>query len=84
MHVQKKYFNEIVPAHNHQLSFNPWFWTKEPIRPGRKRIVKIKYDAGSPGVFHKTIKVFYNRTGSPAQLEIRWEVQSPVGEGEDK
>lgn len=51
-------------------------WTERPIRPGRKGIVKIKYDAGSPGVFHKTVEVFYNGKGSPAHLVIQGEVQS--------
>jgi hypothetical protein len=49
-------------------------WVKEPLRPGGKRELKIKYDASYPGVFHKTIEVYYNGTDSPAKLEIEGEV----------
>ena len=35
-------------------------WTKKPIKPGGTGEIKIKYDADFPGVFHKTIKVYYN------------------------
>lgn len=37
----------------------------------------IKYDADSPGVFHKTIKVHYNGKNSPVQLSIRGQVEYP-------
>lgn len=52
-------------------------WPKEPVRPGEKGIIKIKYDAAFPGVFHKTVEVFYNGAGSPANLEIKGEVEYP-------
>jgi len=52
-------------------------WSKEPIRPGGKGTIKIKYDAAFPGVFHKTVEVFYNGSGSPAKLEIKGEVEYP-------
>lgn len=52
-------------------------WSKEPIRPGKKGQIKIKYDAAYPGVFHKTVKVFYNGEGSPISLEIKGEVEYP-------
>ena len=52
-------------------------WSKEPIRPGGKGQIKIKYDAAFPGVFHKSIAVFYNGGGSPDSLEIKGEVESP-------
>ena len=52
-------------------------WPKEPISPGGKGIIKIKYDAAFPGVFHKTVEVFYNGAGSPDSLEIRGEVEYP-------
>lgn len=45
-------------------------WTKEPILPGKKGLLKIKYDAAFPGVFRKTIDVTYNGSGSPVSLEI--------------
>jgi len=52
-------------------------WTKEPIRPGKKGLLKIKYDAAFPGVFHKTVEVTYNGPGSPVSLEITGEVEYP-------
>lgn len=52
-------------------------WSKSPIRPGEKGLIKIKYDASYPGVFHKSIEVFYNGTGSPDSLEIKGEVEYP-------
>jgi hypothetical protein len=52
-------------------------WPKEPILPGKKELIKINYDAGFPGVFHKTISVIYNGTGSPIELEIKGEVEYP-------
>lgn len=52
-------------------------WPREPIRPGEKGQIKIKYDAAFPGVFHKTITVFYNGSASPHNLEIKGEVEYP-------
>ena len=52
-------------------------WTKDPIRIGKKGELKIKYDAAYPGMFHKTIEVFYNGPDSPAILEIKGEVDYP-------
>lgn len=52
-------------------------WPKEPIRPGEKGMIKIKYDAAFPGTFHKTVEVFYNGLGSPDSLEIKGEVEYP-------
>jgi hypothetical protein len=54
-------------------------WPKEPIRPGRKGQLTIKYDAAFPGVFHKTIDIVYNGVGSPYQLEIVGNVDYPEG-----
>lgn len=52
-------------------------WTRKPILPGEKGWLKIKYDAAFPGVFHKTVEVIYNGTGSPVNLEINGEVEYP-------
>ncbi|MCK9641547.1 MAG: DUF1573 domain-containing protein [Prolixibacteraceae bacterium] len=52
-------------------------WPRKPILPGEKGLLKIKYDAAFPGVFHKTVEVIYNGTGSPASLEINGEVEYP-------
>ena len=50
-------------------------WTKVPIKPAGKGNIKIKYDAAFPGVFHKTIVVYYNGPDSPSELEISGEVE---------
>lgn len=52
-------------------------WPKSPIRPNEKGLIKIKYDAAFPGMFHKTVEIFYNGTGSPDSLEIKGEVEYP-------
>jgi hypothetical protein len=52
-------------------------WSKEPIRPGGKGQIKIKYDAEFPGMFHKTVEILYNGIGSPDSLEIKGEVEYP-------
>jgi hypothetical protein len=52
-------------------------WTKAPIRPGKKGVLKIKYDATFPGIFQKTVEVTYNGPGSPISLEINGEVEYP-------
>lgn len=52
-------------------------WTKKPIKPGNNGEIKIKYDAASPGVFHKTISVYYNGKDSPKRLTIKGEVAYP-------
>lgn len=52
-------------------------WPLKPLKPGSKGEIKIKYDAASPGVFHKEIKVHYNGSGSPAILRIKGQVEYP-------
>jgi hypothetical protein len=52
-------------------------WTKEPVKPGKSGQIMIKYDADSPGIFHKTIKVHYNGKDSPAILKIKGQVTYP-------
>lgn len=52
-------------------------WSKTPIRPGDKGLVKIKFDAVFPGVFHKSVVVFYNGPNSPDSLEIKGKVEYP-------
>jgi len=52
-------------------------WPKEPIRPGRRGQITIKYDAAYPGAFHKTVEVIYNGLESPFSLEIKGEVEYP-------
>jgi hypothetical protein len=52
-------------------------WVKKPIPPGKKSEIKINYDTSYPGVFNKTITVFYNGIESPQTLTIKGSVQYP-------
>ncbi len=53
-------------------------WPKKPLAPGKKGEIKIKYDADFPGVFQKTITVYYNGKDSPAVLKISGKVSFPA------
>jgi hypothetical protein len=50
-------------------------WTKNPVNPGNKGVIKIKYDSEFPGAFHKTITVYYNGEASPETLSVRGQVE---------
>ncbi len=52
-------------------------WIHEPIKPGSRAFIKVKYDASFPGVFHKSIDVYFNGPGSPVKLEIKGTVKYP-------
>ena len=52
-------------------------WTKKPVKPGSKGIIKIKYDADFPGTFNKTITVHFNGEDSPVKLHIKGQVEYP-------
>ncbi len=50
-------------------------WSKEPIKPGEKGKIAVKYNTKLPGTFQKTIRVFSNSTVSPVVLTIKGEVK---------
>lgn len=52
-------------------------WTKKPLETAEAGEIGIKYDAAFPGVFHKTITVYYNGKESPVTLTIKGEVEYP-------
>ncbi len=52
-------------------------WTKEPVKPGEKGKITIKYDTEYPGVFSKSITVYYNGKNSPMHLKIKGSVNFP-------
>src|ERR1035437_2226986 len=46
-------------------------WTREPIAPGAKGVIKVSYDARNrPGVFNKTIRVSSNAENADVVLTI--------------
>lgn len=51
-------------------------WVKEPITPGAKSVIKVKYDPkGRPGVFSQTITVYSNAETPTLVLQIKGKVQ---------
>jgi len=49
-------------------------WTREPIAPGAKGIIKVKYDTGRVGNFTKTITVQSNAGNGTVTLQIKGKV----------
>ena len=49
-------------------------WPRKPVKPGAKGEIKVAYDAAFPGVFHKTITVYFNGKDSPVRLSIKGQV----------
>ena len=49
-------------------------WPTKPIKKGEKESIHIVFDADHPGVFNKTITVYYNGKHSPDTLYIRGRV----------
>lgn len=45
-------------------------WPREPILPGKKEVIKVKYDTGRIGAINKTITVMSNAKTSPVVLKI--------------
>lgn len=48
-------------------------YTKEPVLPGKKGVLKVTYNAHNPGVFSKTIAVSTDK-GETAVLKVSGEV----------
>jgi len=45
-------------------------WPREPILPGKKESIKVKYDTNRMGPINKTITVMSNAKNSPVVLKI--------------
>jgi hypothetical protein len=45
-------------------------WPREPILPGKKESIKVKYDTNRLGPINKTITVMANSNNSPVVLKI--------------
>lgn len=50
-------------------------WSKEPIKPGDKGKITVKYNTQIPGPFQKQIRVFSNAATNPVVLVIKGEVK---------
>ena len=51
-------------------------YTKDPVPPNGKGMVKATYDAANPGVFNKSITVTANVEGGPETLYIKGVVKN--------
>ncbi len=52
-------------------------WPREPIAPGAKAVIGVKYDTNRPGAFTKTITLTTNSTTTPSKvLTIKGEVKA--------
>jgi hypothetical protein len=49
-------------------------WTKEPVAPGQKGTIQVKYNTALPGAFNKTIVVYSNANNSPVRVSIKGKV----------
>lgn len=59
-------------------------WTKEPIKPGGKGVVKVTYTGSAIGTFSKTLNVFSNSKTPVTGLSFRVTVADPSKENQDK
>lgn len=50
-------------------------WAKEPIKPGEKGSLTVKYNTAIVGPFNKSIRVFSNAKSSPVFLIIKGDIK---------
>ncbi len=56
---------------------------KEPIAPGAKAVIKVKYDTNRVGPFTKTVTVTSNASATPKTLTIKGEVKAPAAKTQE-
>lgn len=52
----------------------PETWPKDPIKPGERGTIKVKYNTRIKGNFSKSIRVYSNAKNSPTRLIIKGKV----------
>lgn len=52
-------------------------WPKEPIAPGEKGVMKVKYDTQRVGAFNKSVTVTSNATNATKVVKIKGVVKAP-------
>ena len=52
-------------------------WPKNPVKPGEKGTIKVKYNTQIIGHFSKSITVYSNAVNSPVELKISGTVLPP-------
>ena len=55
-------------------------WTKEPIRPGKKGVIKVKYNTQRVGQINKSVTVESNAVNNKIILNIKGTVVNPPTE----
>lgn len=55
-------------------------WPKEPIAPGKKGVIKVKYNTGRLGVISKSVTVESNATNNRVELRIQGNVNARPAE----
>ncbi|HBI81210.1 MAG TPA: hypothetical protein DDY04_04530 [Bacteroidales bacterium] len=50
-------------------------WPREPIKPGEKGTITVKYNTAIVGTFRKSIRVFTNSGNEPVLLIIKGEIK---------
>jgi len=53
-------------------------WPREPIAPGDKSVIKVKYDTRRIGPISKSITVYSNGSEQPVVLRIKGKVEKPA------
>jgi hypothetical protein len=56
---------------------------KEPIAPGAKAVIKVKYDTNRVGPFTKTVTVTSNASATPKTLTIKGDVKAPAAKTQE-
>ena len=58
-------------------------WTREPVKPGEKGEIFVKYNSARVGPFTKTVTVTYDKNERPIILYIKGEVEDVAGSREN-
>lgn len=51
-------------------------WPREPIAPGAKGIIKVRYNTNITGTFNKSVTVFSNAVNKTVMLRIKGKVEA--------
>lgn len=55
---------------------------EEPIKPGKRGVIEVKYDTKKEGIFRKVISVYSNASSEPHSLKIKGKVLPEGGASE--
>jgi hypothetical protein len=52
-------------------------WSKEPLSPGERDVIKVKYDTNRIGPINKSVTVHTNASETPIVLRVKGMVEIP-------